>query len=280
LDDLYDGGLINLAVVGAVVMELAYSFAGLVVGFVVGLTGIGGGALMTPILIVVFGIPPIVAVSTDLLYASITKFGGVFAYARKKLIEWRVVFLLLLGSIPGSLLTLEYLKGLDALEQIEHIMNLTLGVSLILTSIAVFCRNRIRTYAMKIQDEAWVIKAKRARPAITVIMGIVLGGLVTLSSVGAGALGTALLITLYPRMNMPAIVGTDLVHAVVLTGVAGAGHYTMGSVDLSLLAYLLIGSLPGVFLGSHLGAKLSPALMQPIIGSVLLVIGVRFVLAG
>jgi hypothetical protein len=112
------------------------------------------------------------------------------------------------------------------------------------------------------------------------VAGFILGCLVTLSSVGAGALGTALLITLYPRMSMPAIVGTDLVHAVVLTGIAGAGHYTMGSVDMSLLMYLLLGSLPGVFLGSHLGSRLSPKVMQPIMGSVLLLLGVRFVLVG
>lgn len=261
-------------------MEFAYSFAGLVVGFIVGLTGIGGGALMTPILIVVFGIPPITAVSTDLLYAAVTKFGGTFSYARKKLVEWRIVLLLLGGSIPGSLLTLHYLKGLDGLEQIEHLMNLTLGISLVLTSIAVFLRNRIRGQAMKWQHTNFAGHARKWRPFVTLFMGLLLGGLVTLSSVGAGALGTALLILLYPRMTMPAIVGTDLVHAVVLTGVAGAGHYQMGSVDIELLIYLLIGSLPGVFLGSHIGARLSPKVMQPIMGSILLAIGLRFVLAG
>lgn len=260
-------------------MELAYSFAGLVVGFIVGLTGIGGGALMTPILIVIFGIPPVVAVSTDLLYAALTKAGGVFAYARKQLVQWRVVLLLLVGSIPGSLLTLEYLKSLEELSSIETLMNLTLGISLILTSIAVFARNRIRDLALRVEDRPWVQVFRRARPMITVTAGLVLGSLVTLSSVGAGALGTALLITLYPRMSMQSIVGTDLVHAVVLTGVAGAGHYTMGNVDMELLAFLLLGSLPGVFLGSYLGARLSPQVMQPIMGSVLLAIGLRFVLA-
>lgn len=261
-------------------MELAYSFAGLVVGFIVGLTGIGGGALMTPILIVVFGIPPVIAVSTDLLYAAITKCGGMISYAKKKLVEWRIVLLLLGGSIPGSLLTLRYLQGLDGLEQIEHLMNLTLGFSLVLTSIAVFLRNKIREQAMKWQHHAVATHGRRWRPFITIAMGIILGGLVTLSSVGAGALGTALLITLYPRMTMQTIVGTDLVHAVVLTSIAGAGHYQMGSVDVTLLIYLLIGSLPGVFLGSHIGTRLSPKVMQPIMGSVLLAIGLRFVIAG
>ena len=108
-------------------MEFAYIVAGLVVGVVVGLTGIGGGALMTPILIVVFGIPPFVAVSTDLLYAAITKCGGIYSYARKQLVQWKIVGFLLMGSIPGSLVTLNYLESLDGLEQIEYLMNLTLG---------------------------------------------------------------------------------------------------------------------------------------------------------
>ncbi|WP_290701873.1 sulfite exporter TauE/SafE family protein [Amphritea sp.] len=261
-------------------MEIAYSFAGLVVGIIVGLTGIGGGALMTPILIVVFGIPPVTAVSTDLLYAAITKFGGSITYTRKKLVEWKVVLLLLGGSIPGALFTLNYLEGLGGLEKIEHLMNITLGVSLVLTSIAVFFRTKIRNSVVKLKGTAFEKHGRRYRPYVTLLMGIILGSLVTLSSVGAGALGTALLIVLYPRMSMQSIVGTDLVHAVVLTGIAGAGHYSMGNVDLWLLLYLVIGSLPGVFLGSHLGSKLSPRVIQPIMGTLLLAIGMRFVLAG
>lgn len=261
-------------------MEIAYSFAGLVVGFIVGLTGIGGGALMTPILIVGFGIPPVTAVSTDLLYAAITKFGGSISYARKKLVEWRVVFLLLGGSIPGALMTLSYLDGLGGLEKVEHLMNITLGVSLVLTSFAVFFRARIRASVVKLEGTRFEKHGRRYRPYVTLLMGGVLGGLVTLSSVGAGALGTALLILLYPRMSMQTLVGTDLVHAVVLTGIAGAGHYSMGNVDLWLLLCLVIGSLPGVFLGSHFGSKLSPRVIQPIMGTLLLAIGMRFVLAG
>ncbi|GGK75980.1 sulfite exporter TauE/SafE family protein [Amphritea balenae] len=261
-------------------MEIAYSFAGLVVGFIVGLTGIGGGALMTPILIVGFGIPPVTAVSTDLLYAAITKFGGSFSYARKKLVEWRVVILLLSGSVPGSLLTLNFLEGLGGLEKVEHLMNITLGVSLVLTSIAVFFRTRIRNSVVLLKGTKFEKHGRRYRPAVTVLVGLILGGLVTLSSVGAGALGTAVLILLYPRMSMQNIVGTDLVHAVVLTAIAGAGHYSMGNVDLWLLLFLIMGSLPGVFMGSHIGTRISPKVIQPIMGSLLLAIGMRFVLAG
>ena len=260
-------------------MELAYTAAGLVVGFVIGLTGVGGGALMTPILIVIFGIPPFVAVSTDLLYAAVTKCGGIVSYAKQRLIQWKIVISLLIGSIPGALFTLNYLQGLDGLDSIEHLMNLTLGVSLVLTSVAVFLRVRIQKLAARLSGNAFTRSIKHWRPAITVGTGFVLGVLVTLSSVGAGALGTALLIVLYPRLTMPQIVGTDLVHAVVLTSVAGAGHYQMGGVDLELLGNLLLGSLPGVFVGSYIGARLSPRLMQPIMGSLLMLIGLRFVIA-
>lgn len=261
-------------------MEIAYTLAGLVVGFVVGLTGIGGGALMTPILILGFGIPPLVAVSTDLLYAAITKCGGVFSYARKQLVHYRVVVLLLAGSLPASLLTLEVLASFGAKALIEQLINLTLGVSLVLTSIAVFMRQRVRLLAERLRDTGVGQRLKKLRPLLTLLAGALLGALVTLSSVGAGALGTAVLILLYPRLSMAEIVGTDLLHAVLLTAVAGAGHYQMGSVDTSLLFNLLLGSLPGVFVGSYLGARLSPRVMQPVIGSLLMAIGLRFVLVG
>ena len=260
-------------------MEFGYSFAGLLVGFVIGLTGIGGGALMTPILIVGFGVPLIVAVSTDLLYAAFTKAGGIFNYAKKQLVEWRVAGLLLLGSLPSSLMTLILLSKVDSLSTLESAINLTLGISLLLTSIAVFFRERIRRFSDKQSDTGIARSLVQFRPILTILCGLFLGGLVTLSSVGAGALGTAMLILLYPRFSMGTIVGTDLVHAVVLTAFSGFGHMQMGTVDLELLIYLLVGSLPGVWLGSRVGASLSPQLMQPIIGSLLMAIGIRFVLA-
>ena len=255
-------------------MEVFYSVAGLLVGFVVGLTGIGGGALMTPILIVAFGIPPIMAVSTDLLYASITKCGGIVSYAKNQLVNWRVVILLLLGSLPGSLLALQFMNQLGSLDQIEGLINLVLGVSLILTSIAVFFRSKIKQLT-----ESRAIVSGRQRSLVTIVAGLFLGVLVTLSSVGAGALGTALLIVCYPRMTMARIIGTDLVHAVILTGVAAAGHYQMDNVNLELLQFLLLGGIPGVIAGSALGSRLSSDIMQPVMGTLLLIIGLRFIVA-
>lgn len=261
-------------------MDLAYSLAGLVVGFIVGLTGIGGGALMTPILILGFGISPVIAVSTDLVYAAITKAGGVWPYARKKLVNWSVVFHLLIGSIPGALITLWVLNYIDVMDQIESVINMTLGVSLILTSFAVFFRGHIRNAVINAPDQGLKKVVRKNRNWIASVAGLVLGSLVTLSSVGAGALGTAILIILFPHMTMPMIVATDLVHAVVLTSVAGIGHWQMGNLDTTLLLYLLIGSLPGVFIGSHLGTRISPTIVQPIIGILLFGIGVKFVITG
>jgi len=267
----------GLAAFSVLIMDLYFTLAGFVVGLLVGLTGIGGGALMTPVLIVVFQVPIITAVSTDLLYAAITKCGGVANYYRHKMINWKVVILMLTGSLPGSWLTLNFLQQLDDRVQIESLINTVLGVSLLLTAAAVFFRTKIQAASIALGDSNKMAVFGKIRPFVTVITGLGLGVLVTLSSVGAGALGTALLIICYPRMRMPEVVGTDLLHAVILTSVAGAGHYTMGSIDFSLLFYLIIGSLPGVFIGSYYGVKLSPKLMQPIMGSVLLVIGTHFI---
>jgi len=260
-------------------MDLYFTLAGFVVGLLVGLTGIGGGALMTPVLIVVFQVPLVTAVSTDLLYAAITKCGGVVNYYRQRMINWPVVALMLLGSLPGSWLTLNFLQQLNDRAQIESLINTVLGVSLLLTAFAVFFRSRIQNFSKSLGTSCRLSAFVKLRPYITVVTGLGLGILVTLSSVGAGALGTALLIVFYPQMKMPEVVGTDLLHAVILTSVAGVGHYSMGSVDFSLLMYLIVGSLPGVFIGSHYGVKLSPSLMQPIMGVVLLVIGGHFIIS-
>ena len=185
----------------------------------------------------------------------------------------------MLGSVPSGLITINYLGELGSTDQLESLINITLGVSLTLTSIAVFFRDKIRGYILHRRHSSLQKAINRSRNVLTVFAGAMLGILVTLSSVGAGALGTAILIFLYPRLRMPGIVGTDLVHAVVLTSIAGAGHYQLGNMDFELLIYLLIGSIPGVFAGSHLGVKLSLKIMQPIIGSLLLMIGLRFILA-
>ncbi len=263
-------------------MEFGYVIAGAMVGVLVGFTGIGGGALMTPMLILGFGVPVVTAVSTDLAYAAITKFAGSVAYARQRLVAWRLVILLLCGSVPGSLVALHYLSTAEDLQSQVALVNLILGVSLVMTSVVLCLRGRIQQWqAARQADMDSAVQSKSgfgAKDFILVVSGLVLGGLVTLSSVGAGALGTALLILLFPRMSMRRIVGTDLAHAVVLTAVAGSGHYSLGNLDFVLLGYLLLGSVPGVILGSQLARHLSSAVLQPVIAVLLFGIGVRFML--
>ncbi|MBN3564445.1 sulfite exporter TauE/SafE family protein [Aliamphritea spongicola] len=263
-------------------MEIGYVIAGAIVGVLVGFTGIGGGALMTPMLILGFGVPVVTAVSTDLAYAAITKLAGSVAYARQRLVAWRVVILLLCGSVPGSLFALHYLSAAEDLESQVALVNLILGISLVLTSVVLCLRGKIQRWQAARQADTdntvQPVTGVGLKDLILIASGFVLGGLVTLSSIGAGALGTALLILLFPRMSMRKIVGTDLAHAVVLTAVAGSGHYSLGNLDFVLLGYLLLGSLPGVVLGSQLAKYLSSAVLQPVIAVLLFGIGVRFML--
>ncbi len=258
-------------------MDFAFTIAGFIVGFVVGLTGVGGGSLMTPILVLFFHISPSIAVGTDLLYAAITKGGGVWLHARNGTVQWRIVGLLASGSIPTSIATVFLLDYLDAQGiNYDRAITTSLSIALILTSGVILFKTQI--LALSRFERLQIIKDlhHRLQTPITVLVGMLLGTLVTLSSVGAGALGAAILFLLYPRLPSIAIVGTDLAHAVPLTAIAGLGHYHLGSVDFTLLTGLLIGSLPGIYLGSHLGMNLPERVIRPLLATMLLGIGVRF----
>lgn len=262
-------------------MDLAYTFAGFLVGFIVGLTGVGGGSLMTPILVLVFSVKPVIAVGTDLLYAAVTKGGGVWVHHINQTVNWRIVALMGAGSLPSAVAMILVLremntKGIDY----EHLITGTLGVALILTSLVLIGKNKLVALAKAEQFNSVRAMHSRLQAPMTIAAGAVIGALVTLSSVGAGALGAAILFFLYPRMRAVAIVGTDLAHAVPLTAVAGLGHLQLGSVNALLLGSLLIGSLPGIYLGSHLGIKLPERVLRPILASLLMMIGLRFALAG
>lgn len=258
-------------------MDLAYTLSGLFVGFLVGLTGVGGGSLMTPILVFLFGITPVKAVGTDLLFASITKAGGIWMHARLKTIEWRIVGLLAAGSLPASLLTTYTLQQIGVHnERINTIITSTLGLALILTAIALLFKGEIQRLGQRVSGEK-LSEWKRWRWPVTVGAGVVLGILVTMTSVGAGALGAAMLFFLYPSLPTVRIVGTDIAHAVPLTAVAGLGHLQMGTVDFVLLGNLLLGSLPGIYLGSRLSTKVPERVMRPILASMLILIGVKFI---
>ena len=249
-------------------MDWALTLSGFVVGALVGLTGVGGGALMTPVLVVGFGIPPLVAVGTDLVFAAATKSLGVLAHARRAAVDWRLVGLMALGSLPASLATIRFLhdgsaRGLDIGPWVET----ALGAALVLTALALLWRRPgTATDAPAAGRAGWTVAA-----------GALLGFLVTLTSVGAGALGVVLLGLLHPRLPTARVVGTDLAHAVPLAALAGAGHWQLGNVDGALLAALLLGSLPGIWLGARLAHGLPERLTRLLLAAVLTVIGIKLI---
>lgn len=255
-------------------LQIGYVIAGLVVGFIVGMTGVGGGSLMTPILLY-FGVSPANAVGTDLLYAAITKAGGIHVHHKKKNIDWKITGELALGSLPAAALTLWVLHSirLDT-EALNTIIKTTLGYALILTAVAILFKRRIFDYSKK--NNSWITRMNRRSQMIaTVITGMVLGAVVTLTSIGAGALGTVALFMLYPLLPTVRLVGTEIAHAVPLTLVAGMGHAGMGNVDWGLLTNLLIGSLPGIYLGSHLANRVADHYLRPALAIMLVFVGIK-----
>jgi uncharacterized protein len=252
-----------------------YSLSGFFVGLLVGQTGMGGGALMTPLLILLFGVHPATAVGTDLLYASATKTVGTLVHGLNHTVHWRIVTLLATGSVPATALTLLVISKLDLSGSIASgIIASVLGVLLLLTSLSLFFRRQFLAFA---GSRLLAIEPKQTT-VLTVMTGAVLGVLVTISSVGAGALGVTALLLLYPRLPMAIMVGSDIAHAVPLTLVAGVGHWFLGSVDWPLLTSLLTGSVPGIILGSYLSAHVPDAVLRPILATTLMVVGGRLVL--
>lgn len=255
-----------------------YILAGAFVGFAVGLTGIGGGSLMTPILVKLFGFPMNIAVGTDLLYAAVTKSGGVAVHRRQRTIRWDIVAAMSAGSLPAALITaLALFFFFDDSEQYNEILATSLGIMLIITSASLLFKNKILALTTS-ETKTGAVSAMRKHPKLWVfIMGITLGVFVTLSSVGAGAFGTAILFLLFPQLPSIKIIGTDLAHAVPLTLFAGLFHwYFLGNVNFVLLGGLLIGSLPAVYLGTRLANKLPNQVLQPVLASALLAIGVKY----
>jgi uncharacterized protein len=249
-----------------------YSLSGLVVGLLVGFTGVGGGALMTPLLVLLFGIRATTAVGTDLLYACVTKTVGTAVHGFSGTVEWRIVRRLATGSIPGAALTLAALSHYQKqLQASSGVITTVLGFALILTAVSIVFRKWIL--------DALANLAARLTPQGTVLftaaLGAVLGVLVSLSSVGAGAIGVTFLLVLYPRLPASRLVGSDIAHAVPLTLIAGIGHWFLGSIDVALLVSLLVGSIPGVILGSYVSARVPDKVLRPVLAGTLAVVGVR-----
>lgn len=251
-----------------------YSLAGLLVGILVGMTGVGGGSLMTPLLVLMFGFHPATAVGTDLLYASVTKSVGTAVHGKKKTVDWRIVGGLAMGSIPAALVTLFAMSRLGATGTHTAILNLLLGAALFLTAVATLFRPMILNWT----GANFHPEGKTEISRWTIVIGVMLGVLVSLTSVGAGALGTTALLILYPRLPIAKIAGSDIAHAVPLTLIAGIGHWIMGSVDFALMGALLVGSIPGIIVGSLLASKTSDNVLRPVLALTLLAVSVKLLL--
>jgi uncharacterized membrane protein YfcA len=256
-------------------MALAYPFLGLLVGLTVGLTGVGGGSLMTPLLVLLFHVQPTKAVGTDLLYAAITKTVGTAMHATSATVDWRIVRRLAYGSVPATALTLYglYAFGPES-KRVADTITFSLGVALLLTAVCILFRGWIIDTITRRFGEP----GDRTANILTIASGVVLGVLVSISSVGAGALGVTVLILLYPRVKLATIVGSDIAHAVPLTLIAGLGHWQMGDVNMELLGQLLMGSIPGIMIGSYLSPRMPEGGLRPVLASVLFLVGGKLVM--
>lgn len=252
-----------------------YPASGFIVGMAVGITGVGGGALMTPLLIILFGMHPASAVGTDLLYASATKAAGTAAHNSMRSVDWRIVAQLSSGSLPASVITLIALWSIGASSGIANtLIQIVLGLVLCATALTLLLR-RVLVSGRPLAPEM----GAREKTGLTIATGVVLGVLVSIASVGAGALGVVALTYLYPRLPLARVVGSDIAHAVGLTLVAGLGHSMLVSINWLLVLSLLVGSIPGILLGSYFANNASDGLVRKILGAVLAIVGIRFVLA-
>lgn len=249
-----------------------YTLSGLLVGFLVGMTGVGGGSLMTPLLILLCGIKPQAAVGTDLIYAAVTKLVGTTLNRHFGTVDWRIVGWLMAGSMPGALICLLFLHHVGTSTSTSHLIHIVLGVSLLITAPAILFRPYLQAWVSK----RAVVGEARVR-ALTVLLGLILGGMVALSSVGAGAIGMAALVMLYPKTPMKTLVAVDIAHAVPLALVAGGGHWLEGSTDFYVAAWLLSGSIPGILLGTTCAGRCHEGLQRWVLGVLLLLIGFRMI---
>jgi uncharacterized membrane protein YfcA len=257
-------------------MTSTYIVSGFAVGLLVGLTGVGGGSLMTPLLTLLFGINPTVAVGTDLAFASITKSAGTLAHRVRNTVHWDIVKRLCIGALPAALLTTLALKYFGALEQhITQIIRYTIAFSVSLTAIAIIFRGRMQAW-MTAHPERQL--HGRAQVIATVIAGAAIGTLVTVSSIGAGAVGATVLVLLYPHLKPAEIAGTDIAYAVPLTAIAAIGHWWLGSINWELLGMLLIGSVPGITIGSLAARAVPEKFLRGLLATTLTGVAAKLVL--
>jgi uncharacterized membrane protein YfcA len=257
---------------------LMYVAAGLCVGLMVGLTGVGGGSLMTPLLILIFGQSPTTAVGTDLAFAAITKIAATASFGYSRRVDWRVVGRLALGSIPGAAAAIAWFSLAPNSLVVDHLVLRALALVLAITAIGLLLQRALRHLGLKLA--ASLANAERHQRLLTILAGFFLGVAVTLTSVGAGALGTVALVWLYPlRLPGDRLVATDIAHALPITMIAGLGHAALGHLNLPVLALLLIGSIPGILLASRVAIHLPHAITRALVAVVLAVAAARVFLA-
>jgi len=249
-----------------------YAVTGFIVGMLVGLTGVGGGSLMTPLLILLFGVQPATAVGTDLLYAAATKTAGSAVHGLSGTVDWKIVRRLAAGSVPATVLTVALLSFVNLKSVVARdFITMVLAVALLLTALSLIFRERIVSL--------YAAPLARLKPhqiaRLTVALGVVLGALVSISSVGAGAIGVTALVVLYPDLPTTKIVGSDIAHAVPLTLAAGLGHWFLGSIDWSIFASLLVGSIPGILIGSSIAVRLPEQALRFVLAATLLLVAAK-----
>jgi uncharacterized membrane protein YfcA len=252
-----------------------YSLSGFFVGAIVGMTGVGGGSLMTPLLILLFNVHPATAVGTDLLFAAATKTAGTAVHGANRSIDWKVVGALGLGSVTAAAITLYILAQVGGTDpKVAKLIGTALGAMLVLTALSLVLRKYLFRFAKTHRE-----LAPRTRLVVTILFGALLGVLVSISSVGAGALGVTVLMLLYPRLPLIKIVGSDVAHAVPLTLAAGLGHWMIGNVEWPMLISLLVGSIPGIVIASLFAPKVPESVVRLLLAAILAVVGVKLLTA-
>jgi uncharacterized membrane protein YfcA len=256
-------------------MLITYILSGFGVGLLVGMTGVGGGSLMTPLLTLLFGVTPSVAVGTDLAFASLTKSAGTVTHRSRGNVRWDIVGRLCLGALPAALLAtlaLQYLGPLNA--AIGQVIRYSIAVSVMLTVVAILFRTKLLDWVNR--DPGRQLQG-RALSTATIASGALLGTLVTVSSIGAGAIGATLLVMLYPKMSPAEVAGTDIAYAVPLTAIAAAGHWWLGSIDWLLLVTLLVGSVPGITLGSWASKAVPEGILRGLLAMTLALVAFKLI---
>ena len=261
-------------------IDIVYVISGLAVGLLVGLTGVGGGSLMTPLLTVLFGVPATTAVGTDLAFAAITKGAGTLVHRLRNTVNWKIVGLACLGSVPASLVTISILHGLDIQNAdkgspIDVFIRWSIAFCVMLTVFALIFKTKIVNW---IQNNPKAQLKDQTRSIATIVAFAVIGTLVTVSSIGAGAVGVMALFMLYPHLKASEIAGTDIAYAVPLTTVAAFGHFSLGTVDFGLLGALLLGSIPGITVGSYLSRSVPERFLRGVLATTLTAVAAKLVM--